>query len=90
MSLWYSVEKRILHLKALGLFLRPQKTRNSMSKLITFLQEAKSELLKVNWPNRETLVKYTLLVIGMSIVVSLFLGTLDYFFSYLVETFLLN
>ncbi len=61
-----------------------------MSKLITFLQEAKSELLKVNWPNRETLVKYTLLVIGMSIVVSLFLGTLDYFFSYLVETFLLN
>lgn len=61
-----------------------------MSKLIRFLQEAKSELLKVNWPNRETLIRYTVLVVVVSVAVSLFLGTLDYFFSYLVETFLLN
>lgn len=61
-----------------------------MSKLISFLQEARVELSRVNWPNRETILRYTAMVIVMSVIVSLFLGSLDYFFSYLVETFLLN
>ncbi len=61
-----------------------------MSKLLSFLREAKSELSKVNWPNRETIIRYTIMVIVMSLAVSIFLGSLDYFFSYLVETFLLK
>ncbi len=61
-----------------------------MSKLISFLQEARVELARVNWPNRQTILRYTGMVIVMSVIVSLFLGSLDYFFSYLVETFLLN
>jgi len=61
-----------------------------MSKLLSFLREAKSELSKVNWPNRETIIRYTIMVIAMSLAVSIFLGSLDYFFSYLVETFLLK
>ncbi|MCW1888562.1 MAG: preprotein translocase subunit SecE [Candidatus Moranbacteria bacterium] len=61
-----------------------------MANLFRFLQEAKVELLKVNWPNRETIIKYTMLVIVMSLIVAVFLGGLDYFFSYLVETFLLK
>ncbi len=61
-----------------------------MANFLRFLQEAKVELLKVNWPNRETIIKYTMLVIVMSLIVALFLGGLDYFFSYLVETFLLK
>ncbi|MEK9173639.1 MAG: preprotein translocase subunit SecE [Patescibacteria group bacterium] len=61
-----------------------------MSKLLSFLQEARVELAKVNWPNRETILRYTAMVIVMSVIVSLFLGSLDYLFSYLVETFLLN
>jgi preprotein translocase subunit SecE len=61
-----------------------------MTKLVRFLQEAKVELSRVNWPNRETIIRYTGLVVVMSVIVSIFLGGLDYFFSYLVETFLLN
>lgn len=61
-----------------------------MANIVQFLQEAKVELLKVNWPKREEIIRYTLLVIVMSFVVAVFLGSLDYFFSYLVETFLLN
>jgi preprotein translocase subunit SecE len=61
-----------------------------MAKLFRFLQEAKVELSRVNWPNRETLSKYTFLVVVMSLVVAIFLGGLDYFFSYLVQTFLLK
>lgn len=61
-----------------------------MAKLIRFLQEAKVELQKVNWPNRETILRYTFLVVLMSFFVAILLGTLDYFFSYLLETFLLK
>ncbi len=61
-----------------------------MAKFIAFLQEARSELMRVNWPNKETIIRYTTLVIAMSVAVALFLGTLDYFFGYLVETLLLK
>lgn len=61
-----------------------------MSKLWNFILEAKGELAKVNWPTRETLVRYTVLVVIISILVAAFLGTLDTFFSYLVNRFLLN
>lgn len=61
-----------------------------MANFLRFLEEAKVELLKVNWPNRETIIKYTMLVIVISLMVAVFLGGLDYFFSYLVETFLLK
>lgn len=47
-----------------------------MANLFRFLKEAKVELLKVNWPNRETITKYTMLVIVMSLIVALFLGGL--------------
>lgn len=61
-----------------------------MGNILQFLREAKVELLKVNWPKRDEIIRYTLLVIIISFAVALFLGSLDYFFSYLVETFLLN
>lgn len=61
-----------------------------MGNILQFLQEAKVELLKVNWPKRDEIIRYTLLVIVISFAVALFLGSLDYLFSYLVETFLLN
>ena len=61
-----------------------------MNKIITFLREAKAELLKVNWPSKQQIINYTLTGIGISIVVAIFLGALDYFFSYLLKTFILK
>ncbi|MEP7162401.1 MAG: preprotein translocase subunit SecE [Candidatus Moraniibacteriota bacterium] len=61
-----------------------------MQKLFNFILEAKAELMKVNWPSREALIRYTVLVVVISLAVALFLGTLDSFFSYLVNRFLLS
>lgn len=63
---------------------------NQMDKVINFLKEAKVELTKVNWPTREQTINYTLIVIGISIAVSIFLGGLDYFFEFLLKTFILK
>ena len=54
------------------------------------MKEAKAELLKVNWPSKKQITHYTLTVVGISIAVAIFLGTLDYFFSYLLKTFILK
>jgi len=61
-----------------------------MDKLIQFLREAKAELLKVNWPSKNQTINYTLIVIGISIAVAIFLGGLDYFFEYLLKTFVIK
>ena len=61
-----------------------------MQKFFNFFLEAKSELLKVNWPSRDTLIRYTLIVVLISVLVAVFLGTLDSIFGYLVNHFLLT
>ena len=61
-----------------------------MSAIIGFIKEAQSELLRVNWPSRKDVIRYTLLVVGISLFVALFLGTLDMAFGKLVEQFLLR
>ncbi len=55
-----------------------------------FFREAKSELLRVNWPNRKEVVRYTLMVVGISLFVAVLLGALDASFSWLVENYLLQ
>lgn len=55
---------------------------------ITFLKEARAELLKVNWPCRKDLIQLTLVVIGVSIGAGLYLGGLDFMFTKLLEIFL--
>lgn len=61
-----------------------------MGSILTFLSEAKAELSRVNWPTRKLLVRYTVLVIIISIAVAIFLGGLDLLFSSLVEKFLIR
>ena len=60
-----------------------------LKKIITFLKETKVELKKVNWPTRKQSIKYTLIVIGVSLVVAIFLGGLDFLFTWLISKFLL-
>lgn len=61
-----------------------------MQKLLNFFLEAKAELAKVTWPSREALIHYTVLVVLISALVAVFLGSLDSFFGYLVNRFLLK
>lgn len=48
------------------------------NKAVRYFYEAKEELEKVTWPNRKQTVRSTLLVIGVSVGVALFLGALDF------------
>ena len=61
-----------------------------MNKIVQFLKEARAELLRVNWPTKEQTINYTLLVIGLSLILAVFLGGLDYLFEYLLKTFILK
>jgi preprotein translocase subunit SecE len=61
-----------------------------MDKIWTFIREARAELRKVNWPTRRETVKFTGVVIGVSLAVAIFLGTLDYIFEYLSRTFIVK
>ncbi|MDP3957052.1 MAG: preprotein translocase subunit SecE [bacterium] len=61
-----------------------------MNKLFSFLMEAKAELARVNWPTKKQIIRYTVLVIIISLVVALFLGSLDFVFSSLVEKYLIK
>lgn len=61
-----------------------------MQRILTFLIEAKSELSRVNWPTQKQIIQYTLLVIAISLGMAIFLGGLDFFFSFLVERYLIK
>jgi preprotein translocase subunit SecE len=61
-----------------------------MNKITTFLKEARAELMKVNWPSKKQTINYTLAVIGISIAVAIFLGGLDYIFSYILKTYIIR
>jgi len=59
------------------------------SKIANFLKEVRIELKKVTWPTRQETIKYTLLVIGVSAGVAIFLGGMDYIFQFLLGKFVL-
>lgn len=52
-----------------------------MNNLINYLKDTFAELKHVSWPTQKQSVVYTALVIGISIVVAIFVGILDFGFS---------
>jgi len=48
------------------------------NKLISYLKNSKAELKKVTWLTKKELINHTLLVIGVSLALALFLGLLDF------------
>jgi preprotein translocase subunit SecE len=69
---------------------RAFKKAQNMNKIVKFLMEARAELMRVNWPTKQQTINYTITVIGLSIIIALFLGGLDWFFEYLLKTYLLK
>jgi len=60
------------------------------NKITTFLKEVRLEMKKVNWPSRQETIQYTLIVIGVSVVVAIYLGGLDFLFSFLLNKLILR
>ena len=46
-----------------------------------FVRETKSEFKKVTWPTREQATNLTLIVIAVSVVVGIFMGSVDFLFK---------
>ena len=63
--------------------------KNLLEKIITFLKEVRVELKKVNWPTKNETIKYTLIIIGVSLAVAIFLGGLDFIFTWLISKFVI-
>jgi preprotein translocase subunit SecE len=61
-----------------------------INKLKTFLQESYQELKRVNWPTKQETIRYTIFVIGVSLVMAVFLGLLDFAFLQALERFILK
>lgn len=49
-----------------------------MNKLVEFLKDVKIELSKVSWPTRDQTIRYTLIVLGLSVAIALFLSGVDF------------
>jgi len=59
--------------------------QNLPSKISKYLKEVKSEMTKVTWPTRKETLRYTLVVIFVSLIVAAFLGGLDYIFTLILR-----
>ncbi len=60
------------------------------SKIVSFLKEVRLELKKVNWPTKKETLRYTLIVLGFSLVVAVFLGSVDFLFTQFLNKILLK
>ena len=52
-----------------------------------FIRETRAEINKVVWPDRETTRNLTLLVIALSVVLGILLGSLDFILFEIFEAF---
>ncbi|HHW10535.1 MAG TPA: preprotein translocase subunit SecE [Firmicutes bacterium] len=55
--------------------------RPLFDRLKRFWRDARAELRKVSWPNRKELTTYTIVVLVVTAIVSLFIGVVDLIFS---------
>ena len=59
------------------------------NKIGQYLKEVRVEMGKVNWPSRQQTIRYTYVIIGVSLAIAVFLGGLDYAFSWILNQFIL-
>lgn len=65
------------------------KNMKMFKKIINFLKEVRLEMKKVNWPGKEQTFRYTLIILGASAAVAMFLGGMDFIFNLLLREFIL-
>jgi preprotein translocase subunit SecE len=61
------------------------KIKLTLAKVVQFLKEAKIELMKVTWPTPKQTLASTSVVIVVVVIVSLFLGVIDFGLSKLIR-----
>ncbi len=61
------------------------KARDVVPRSMTFLQEVWAELKKVHWPTRTETYAATAVVLAVVAIVGLYLGTVDFLISQLIQ-----
>lgn len=56
-----------------------------MTKVLSFLKEAKAEFKRVTWPNREKTVQLTTAVLAAIVGVALLVAFFDYLFNLMIQ-----
>lgn len=62
----------------------------SMNKIFEFLKDVRIELSKVSWPTKEQTIQYTMVVIGLSFAIAIFLGGIDFGLEWSLNKFILK
>lgn len=52
---------------------------------VIFLKEVRSELGKISWPERATVIKLTIVVVMVSLVIGVYIGGLDLLFTKITD-----
>ena len=56
-----------------------------MFRLDQYLRETVREIQKVSWPSREATTQMTVLVLAVSVVIGVYIGTVDFIFQSLIS-----
>ena len=59
-------------------------------KVNVFFKEVWVEMKRVSWLSQRDVLRYTLIVLGFTIVAAAFLGGLDYLFTSIIKMFVLK
>jgi preprotein translocase subunit SecE len=49
--------------------------------IVRYLKETRAELRKVNWPTRQEAIRLSLIVLGVTVVMAILLGVMDFLFQ---------
>lgn len=55
-----------------------------------YLNEVSEEVKKVTWPSRQQTIDMTILVVGVSLIIGIYIGALDFIFQELLAKVLLG
>ncbi len=58
---------------------------NPVTQIVTFVREAKEELRKVTWPDRDEVTSFTIVVVVAVLIVSVFLWIIDNFLMIIIK-----
>jgi preprotein translocase subunit SecE len=56
----------------------------NLGKIVQFFKEVRVELGKVTWPNRDELIGSTIIVVVLSLILSVYIGLLDFVLSHVL------
>ena len=60
-----------------------------MNRFINYIKDTRGELVHVSWPTRKQAITFTVVVVIISVLMSVYLGFFDYVLSLILQKFVL-